>query len=81
MPSPSESREARGVRRGAASRRVLLFLGVFSVLIVALSVATSLLVQTNVLRVQAHVTIGLAGLGPLVAYLVLSLRFIQRTKD
>ena len=62
------------------NRRTLLFLGVFSILIVALFVATSLLVQVNLLRVRGHVTIGIAGIGPLALYLVLSLRYIQRVK-
>ena len=62
------------------NRRMLLFLGVFSVILVGLFVATALLVQIDVFRVRGHVVIGLAGVGPLFAYLVLSLRYIQRVK-
>jgi hypothetical protein len=62
------------------NRRLLLFLGVFSLLLVALVGGSSLLVQTDVLRVRGHIVIGLASLVPLVLYLVLSLRYIAGVK-
>lgn len=64
----------------ASNRRWLLFLGVFSLLLVALVGGSSLLVQADVLRVRGHVVIGVASLAPLVAYLVLSLRYIAGVK-
>lgn len=63
-----------------SNRRLLLFLGVFSLILVILIGTSSLLVQTNVLRVRGHVVLGLASLGPLVVYLVLSLRYIAAAK-
>ena len=62
------------------NRRLLLFLGVFSLLLVVLVGGSSLLVQADVLRVRGHIVIGLASLGPLVLYLVLSLRYIAGVK-
>lgn len=63
-----------------ANRRLLLFLGVFCLLLVALVGGSSLLVQADVLRARGHVVIGVASLAPLVLYLVLSLRYIAGVK-
>lgn len=62
------------------SRRLLLFLGVFSILLVALVAASAAAVQADLLRVRGHVVIGVASVGPLAAYLLLSLRYIVRVK-
>ena len=62
------------------SRRFLVFLGLFAILSLAIVVGSVGLVQVDVLRIRGHVTVGWVGLLPLVAYLLLSLRYILRTK-
>ena len=58
--------------------RLLIFLGVFSTLLVLLLLATSAAVMAGVIRTEGHVTIGLAAALPVVAYQLLSLRHLLR---
>jgi hypothetical protein len=62
------------------SRRLLLFLGIFSILLVAMVAVSAAAVQADLLRVRGHVVLGVAAVGPLAAYLLLSLRYIVRVK-
>ena len=62
------------------ARRLLLFLGVFSILLVALVAGSAAAVQADLLRVRGHVVLGVAAVGPLALYLILSLRYIARVK-
>ena len=59
-----------------SSRRFLVFLGLFSILALALVVTTAGLAGANVLKVRGHVTLGWLALLPIAAYLVLSVRWI-----
>ena len=61
-------------------RRLLVFLGVFSLLVFGLLVGSSLLVQADLLKTRGHVTVGIAGIPPIALYLVLSLRYILRVR-
>lgn len=63
------------------TRRLLVFLGVFALLSLALVAGSAALAGIDVLRVRGHVTVGWAGTVPVVLYVVLSLRWILRRPD
>ena len=59
---------------------MIVFLGVFSLLALALVAGSAALAGTDVLKVRGHVTVGWIGTVPVVAYVVLSLGWILRQR-
>lgn len=60
------------------SRGLLVFLGVFSLLALALIAGSAALAGLDVLKVRGHVTMGWVGTVPVVLYVALSLGWILR---
>ena len=60
--------------------RGLVFLGIFSLLLVVMLAVTAVLVQMGVVKTLAHGNLGWAAMVPLVLYVVLSLRHILQAK-
>ena len=59
-------------------RRLLVFLGVFSLFSLALVAGSAALAGADVLRVRGHVTLGWAGFVPVTLYVLFSLGWILR---
>ncbi len=61
-------------------RRLVLFLGLLSLLLVVALAATAGLVQAGILRPIGHGNLGWAAALPILAYLILSLRALLRAR-
>lgn len=63
------------------SRRFIVFLGLFCLIVVVLLAGSAAMVQLGWMRSLGHRNVGWAAVPPLFLYLVLSLRFILRIRS